>query len=147
MTLSNSMIEFGDDNSLSVSVSLCSPSCMLCSTASTSGLSMGVMFLLSAIVLSVCSAGGVIRLVGGPGVTDVSSSTPNRSTGEGSVSVAVGGMRPMLLSLSNLVSRSPCSSCSLSWSAPLTAVAGAEDRWLGSTAEYGGGLELCPARE
>ena len=68
MAVSNSMIEFGDDNSLSVSVSLCSPFWVLGSTASVSGLSIGGMFLLSARVLSglsVCSAGGAIRLVGG----------------------------------------------------------------------------------
>ena len=110
LAVSNSMIEVGDDNSLRVSVSLCSPFWMLGSTVSVSGLSIGGMFLLSTSVLSglsVCSAGGAIRLVGGCGVTDMSSSTPNLSTGEGNVSAEVAGMSPMLFSLSSLVSKSP----------------------------------------
>ena len=97
----------GGDSSLRVSASLCSPFWASCSTASTSGLSMGGMFLLSTRVLSACSADGVITLVMGSDVTDISSSTPNLDIGEGSVSAEVLGMRPMLFSLSSLVSISP----------------------------------------
>ena len=52
LTASKSMTDGGGDNSLRVSVSLCSPSWVLGSTVSVSGLSIGGMFLLSMRVLS-----------------------------------------------------------------------------------------------